>query len=133
MIDVFPYGSASSERNNIDTNCPSKGIRKTEIDLNPVGKKRVGSMNHLLNIIVGSKFMRNTWNVDFHLGSDCGGIQTLKACGVSVSFFLSSFYFIVHTYIIDDCCPQVTINDQGVCVCASSMMSTLCVSLINGE
>lgn len=40
----------------------------------------------------------------FHLGSDFKGVWPLKACRFA------------HTRIIDDCCPQVTINDRGVCV-----------------
>lgn len=49
------------------------------------------------------------------------------------------FDFLAHTHIIDDCCPQVTINDPGVCVCVCvsvqyvCVVSTLCLSLINGE
>lgn len=32
------------------------------------------------------------------------------------SSFIFLFLILAHTHIIDDCCPQVTINDQGVCV-----------------
>lgn len=32
--------------------------------------------------------------------------------------WVQCFDILLHTHFIDDCCPQVTINDRGVCACA---------------